>query len=163
ISYPGAIGVGPDGSVYFIDTGNQRVRRIGPDGIITTIAGTGQGGFSGDGGPAIQARLFAATGGADLFGGLSVPPDGSIFFMDPGNSGVRRIDRNGVITTIIGRGPACCFAGDGGPATSAGFDRVSDLAYGPDGSIYIADYARIRRVGPDGIISTIAGTGVRPS
>jgi sugar lactone lactonase YvrE len=157
---PGGIAVGPDGSVYIAEFGVDRVRKIGPDGIITTVAGTGQNGFSGDGGAATLAKLSQPRG-------LAVGPDGALYIADSGNLRIRRVGVDGVINTVAGNG-TFGFSGDGGPATQASFVNVSSISLGPDGSIYIADHSsdfgsRVRRVAPDGTVNTFAGNGTRGS
>jgi YD repeat-containing protein len=146
------IAVGPDGSLYITDSTSSRIRRVGPDGIITTVAGPGYW-LVGDGGPATEARLIAPIG-------VAVGPDGSFFIADGGDSRVRRVGPDGIITTVAGTGTVG-FSGDGGPATEAHLYEPFGVAVGPDGSLYIADrgHRRVRRVGPDGIITTVAGTG----
>ncbi|MGI9341965.1 MAG: PKD domain-containing protein [Gammaproteobacteria bacterium] len=144
----------PDGSIYFADELNNRIRRVGPDGIVTTVAGTGARGFGGDGGPATAALL---SGPIDV----AVGSDGSLYIADRGNLRVRRVDPAGLITTFAGNGVAG-LSGDNGPATSARFSQVIlGVAAAPDGSVYVADSFnnRIRRIGPDGIITTFAGFG----
>jgi RHS repeat-associated protein len=150
---PTGVAVGPDGSVYIADSINQRVRRVGPDGIITTVAGTGTGGYSGDGGPATQAKLAYPES-------VAVGPDGSLYIADASNFRVRRVGPDGITTTVAGNGTEG-FSGDGGQATQAEIDSPNGVAVGPDGVLYIADTinSRIRRVGPDGIITTVAGSG----
>ncbi|ADH85039.1 YD repeat protein [Desulfurivibrio alkaliphilus AHT 2] len=150
---PHAVAIGPDGSIYIADTYNHRIRRVGTDGIITTIAGTGYRGFSGDGGPADEARLFGPIA-------VAIGPDGSIYIADTYNHRIRRVGTDGIITTVAGTG-SLGYSGDGGPATEASFSTPSGITFGPDGSLYIAANHRIRRVGTDGIITTIAGTGYR--
>ncbi|MGE5548948.1 MAG: OmpL47-type beta-barrel domain-containing protein, partial [Bacteroidota bacterium] len=147
------VAIGPDGSIFISDTDNNRIRRVDPDGIITTIAGTGVAGYSGDGGPATAAMI-------DNPYGVAICPDGGIYISDYGNHRIRRVDPNGIITTIAGTGQQG-YSGDAGPATEAMLSGPKGVAVGPDGSICIADSnnSRIRRVGPDGIITTIAGTG----
>jgi beta-lactam-binding protein with PASTA domain/sugar lactone lactonase YvrE len=163
LHYPSSVAVGPDGSVYIYDDGNARIRRVGTDGIITTLAGTGQSGYSGDGGPATQAMITSTTiSGLIGPGGIDVGMDGNLYITDRTMGRVRRISRNGIITTVAG-GAGCyyAFSGDGGPATETCLDDPADVVVGTDGSLYIAEAGenRVRRVGPDGIISTIAGTG----
>lgn len=116
--------MGPDGSLYIADTENHRIRRVTPQGIMTTVAGNGERGFSGDGGPALAASLVTP-------GGVAVGPDGSVFISDSGNDRVRKVDPLGIISTLAG--------GDGGPATEAGLNNPTGLAVAPDGSLYIAD------------------------
>jgi len=150
----GGLAIGPDGSIYIADTDNNRVRRVSPDGIITTVAGYGHRYFSGDGGPATSAALSSPYG-------VAIGPDGGIYIADMGNNRIRRVGPDGIITTVAGNGNSG-NSGDGGPATSAAVNFPSSVAVGPDGSIYIPDLNgsnRIRRVGPDGIITTVVGNG----
>ncbi len=153
INNPREIIVGPDNSLYLTDSGNNRVRRVGPDGIITTVAGTGAGSYGGDGGPATQAQLYNPSA-------IAVGPDGSLYVADVFNNRIRRVGPTGTITTVAGTG-AGGNGGDGGPATAAQLNSPYGVTLGPDGSLYIADYynQRVRRVGPDGIITTVAGNG----
>jgi len=146
--------IGSDGRVYIADYGNHRIRRIALDGTITTIAGTGTAGHSGDGGPATQARLFNPRD-------VTVAPDGTLYIADQNNHRVRRVSPEGIIMTVAGTGVAG-FSGDGGPATQAQLQLPRMVTVAPDGTLYIADgnNHRIRRVTPDGAITTIAGTGV---
>lgn len=143
----------PDGGFLIADQGNNRVRRVAPDGTITTIAGTGVAGFSGDGGAATQAELNAPSDAARL-------PDGSILIADSNNNRVRRVAPDGTITTVVGTG-AASFSGDNGPATSATLSFPTDIDVASDGTYYISDNDnnRIRVVSPDGTIRTYAGDG----
>ena len=135
------------------DANNHRVRRFVPGGTISSVAGTGTAGYSGDGGPATAARLRFPRNVA--FG-----PDGSLYIADDENYAVRRVTPAGIITTVAGTG-AAGFSGDGGPATSAQLRRVRDVAVDAAGNVYIADQEnhRIRRVTASGVMSTFAGTG----
>ncbi|HVF63172.1 MAG TPA: RHS repeat-associated core domain-containing protein [Casimicrobiaceae bacterium] len=146
------VAVGPDGSLYLTDDGNNRIRRVGPNGVITTVAGNGVAGFSGDGGPAVNASLRSPAG-------VALAPDGSLYIAD--NNRIRRVGLDGIINTVAGNG-VLGFSGDGGPAPQASLRNPSGVAVGPDGSLYFSDEDnnRIRRVGLDGIISTVAGNGV---
>jgi DNA-binding beta-propeller fold protein YncE len=152
---PRAAAVGPDGRVYVADTFNHRVRRVEPGGAVTTLVGTGEPDFSGDGGPASAATL-------QLPQALAVDPAGAaLFIADSGNHRVRRVDlATGVITTFAG-GPAPGFTGDGGPATAALLQDPKGVAAAPSGDVYIADAGneRVRRVDRNGTITTVAGTG----
>ena len=138
----------PDGSIVFAD--GSRIRRVAPDGIITTIAGSDPGGFSGDGGPATTARLSSPS---------DVLPagDGGFLIADTFNLRVRRVDAHGVISTVAGTDSPDIFAssGDGGPATAARLSLPQHLGHLPDGSLLIGGWQRIRKVAPDGTISTI--------
>ena len=137
---PTGIAVDPDGNLVFVDAQNQRIRLVDAKGVITTIVGNGELGFSGDGGPATDARIQTPEN-------LWVDDEGNIYFADTYNRRVRRIDADGIITTVAGNGRQA-FSGDGGPATSAGLAKISAVAVGPDGALYIADsrHNRVRRV-----------------
>lgn len=155
--YPRGIALGPDGTLYIADPGNHRIRRVSPDGIITTVAGIGPdedgyGGYSGDSGPAVNAALDGPAA-------VALGPDGSLYIADTNNNRIRRVDTKGIITTVAGDGRHW-YDGDGGPAVNAALDAPSGVAIGPDGTIYIADTEnnRIRRVGTNGLITTIAGS-----
>jgi len=147
------VAVGPDGSVYIPEWGNNRVRRVGPNGIIHTIAGNGSKEYSGDGGPATQAGIGPSS--------VAVAPDGSLYIADRKNYRVRRVGPDGIITTVAGKGLGNLnLINEGVPATDE-FILPEDVAIGPDGSLYMVMYTthRIRRVGLDGIIMTVAGSG----
>ena len=155
LSGPTDVTVSAEGVIYIADFGNGRVRRIDRRGLIATVAGGGtpQDGI-GDDGPGTAARLFEP-------GSIELAPDGTLYIADEAGARIRRLALNGIINTLAGTGiPE--FSGDGGPAGDAGINLVTDLALGPDGSLYLADAAdhRIRRVGIDGLIDTVAGTGV---
>jgi len=145
------VSVTPGGGFLIADTANQRVRRVAADGRITTIAGSGAGGFAGDGGPATAARLQQPFG-------ATVAADGSVLIADTTNSRVPRVGLDGVITTVAGRA-SFGGAGDGGPATAASLDTLSDVIPAPEGAFVIADGGtdRLRRVAADGRITTLAG------
>ena len=223
LSFPAGVTLDGAGNLFIADTRNHRVRRVdAATGVITTVAGTGEFGFGGDGGPATAARLWspedlALDGAGNLFfaeprkhrvrrvdaatgvittvagtgeqGGsgdrdsataalLGVPDSvaldgaGNLFIADHNNHRVRRVDAvTGVITTVAGTGPGagpfesdseCCFGGDGGPATEASFIYPSGVAVDEAGNLFIADYLndRVRRVdAATGVITTVAGTG----
>ncbi len=153
----GPFDVTPDsaGNLYIQDTFNARIRKVdATTGIITTIAGNGTFGYSGDGGPATAAELNENQGARfDAAGNLYVP--------DCGNGALRKIDTAGIITTVAGTGTDG-FSGDGGPATSAQLNCPSGVAIDTAGDLFIADYLnnRIRKVdAATGIITTIAGSG----
>ena len=139
------------GNVYFPDSLNQRIRKIDTAGVITTVAGTGQQGYSGDGGPATSATLALPQG-------LTVDRAGNLYFADNATH-IRKVDTSGIITTVAGSGSPLAL-GDGGPATSAGMTPTW-VAVDAAGNLYIADTggAKIRKVNTAGIISTLAGGG----
>jgi len=153
LNAPYGIAVGVEGSLYISDFNSHRIRRVDQDGNITTVAGNGTAGFSGDGGPAIQASLNGPIG-------IAVGADGNLYFSDAGNQRVRRVSPDGNIITVAGNGTSG-FSGDGGPAIQASLNAPYDVAIGTDGSVYISDIGnqRVRRVGTDGIITTVAGNG----
>jgi len=145
------VAVGPDGSVYLSDTFHDRVRRVAPEGVISTLAGDGTPGSAGDGGPAALAQLHTPRG-------LAVGPDGSVYIAEQGGSRIRQVRPDGTITTVAGTG-APGHGGDGGPATQAQLASPFGVAVAPDGALFMADTGnhRIRRVGTDGVITTVAG------
>ncbi|MBI3768749.1 MAG: hypothetical protein HY271_09680 [Deltaproteobacteria bacterium] len=147
------IATGPDGSLFVALPHGDTIRRVAPDGTQSVVAGNGTEGFSGDNGPATAAELGDPTG-------VAVAADGSIYIAEQGNRRLRRVGLDGVITTVAGTG-ALGTSGDGGPAVQAGFQTVERIAVGPDASIYVVDGGtRIRRITTDGIIRTVAGTGI---
>jgi uncharacterized protein (TIGR03437 family) len=150
LSHPGAIALDGKGSVYFADTANYRIRKIAPDGTITTFAGGGTSGFSKDGTPSLGATVDARS--------MLFDAEGSLLFIE--GSRIRKIGRDGLIVTIAGNGTRG-FSGDGGPAVDALLDIPSAIALDRNNNLLIADIwtNRIRRVSPDGIISTVAGNG----
>jgi sugar lactone lactonase YvrE len=150
---PTGVAVGPGGVLYIADEANERVREVHANGIITTVAGTGGAGFSGDGGPAGSAELNTPVA-------VATDSQGDLYIADGSNWRVRKVDANGTITTIAGNGTAG-FSGDGGQATSAEISFPRGIAVDQAGNVYIADLNnyRVRRVTPDGRISSIAGDG----
>jgi uncharacterized protein (TIGR03437 family) len=142
------------GNLYLSDTDHHRVRKVSPSGIIATIAGTGTAGFSGDGGPAISAQL-------NLPYGVAVDYAGYVYIADLGNNRVRRVAPDGTISTVAGTGDAG-YSGDGGPAVQARLHTPRNVAVDASGVLYIAEFEghRVRRVGSDGTIATVAGTGI---
>src|SRR5437870_3340162 len=156
LSGPLGIAVDSSGNLFIADAGNERIRRVdATTGIITTVAGNGTAGFSGDGGPAIGAGLFRPAG-------IAVDSSGNLFIGDSVNDRIRRVNATtGIITTVAGNGMVG-FSGDGGPATSAELFVPTGVAVDSSGNLFIADTenARIRRVdATTGIITTVAGNG----
>jgi DNA-binding beta-propeller fold protein YncE len=155
---PFDVGFDADGNLYFSDTFNHRIRRVDMQtGVITTCAGSGEAGYSGDGGPATRARLNEPYG-------IAIDKAANVYIADRHNHCVRRVDAtSGVITTFAGNG-AAMLSGDGGPASRAGMVEPNGLALDPaHRRLFIADVAdhRVRVVDlASGIISTFAGTGM---
>lgn len=149
---PHAVAIDRQGNLFIAGTSNQRVRKVRPDGTITTIAGTGRRGFSGDGGPATSARLYNPYG-------VAVDDRGNVYIADWGNHRVRRVSPGGRITTIAGTGSPG-YSGDGGPATAARLHFPRGVAVDEHGNLYIADSQNFRvRMVSGGTITTVAGTG----
>jgi uncharacterized protein (TIGR03437 family) len=154
---PSGIAVDAAGNLYICESGAvlSQIRKVSPQGIITTIAGGRDMGFTGDGGPARSARLWGASR-------VAVDSAGNLYVSDSNNLRIRKIDTSGVIRTIAGNGLYRYF-GDGGPATSAELNLPGSLTTDANGNLYIVDKGNyvIRKVTPAGVISTVAGTGLR--
>ena len=142
-----------DDNLYVLSRGHSKIFKIGADGIARHIAGTGETGFSGDGGPALKAQF-------NFPNHLVADATGNLFIADTANHRVRKISTHGVITTVAGTGKSG-FSGDGGPAIEAELGAPAAIAMDADGNVYIAEFFnhRIRKITTDGIITTIAGTG----
>jgi len=156
INNPYGLVIGPDGALYFCEIGNHRVRRLDlKSQVISTFAGSGQKGYSGDGGPALEASLNEPYE-------VRFDTAGNLYFAEMQNHVVRRVDaKTRVITTVAGTGTAG-FSGDGGPATRALLRQPHSIAFDAEGRLLICDIGnlRIRRVNlQTGIIETWAGTG----
>ncbi len=156
LNWPEGVGVDDSGSIYVADHFNNVIRKVnGATGIITTIAGTGTSGYSGDGGPATNATLWHP---ADV----GVDRNGNVYFVDQDNSAMRKVSiATGIITTMAGTG-ASGFSGDGGPATAAKLNFPQGIAVDSSGNVFIADFynSRIRKVNSaTGVIITVAGNG----
>ncbi|PCH69110.1 MAG: hypothetical protein COC01_02140 [Bacteroidetes bacterium] len=152
LGYPTDVHVDATGNIYIADRENHRIRLIDTSGVISTIAGTGISGFSGDGSLATAAQLTHPTD-------VHVDATGNIYIADEGNNRIRLIDTSGMISTIAGT--ISGFSGDGGPATSARMYQPGAVYVDAEGNVYIADTYnhRIRLIDTSGVISTIAGTG----
>jgi subtilase family serine protease len=150
---PNGSAVDAFGNLFIADEGNHRIRKVGTNGIITTVAGDGAAGYYGDGGPAINAGLYYPHG-------VAVDASGNLFIADTDNLRIRKVGTNGVITTVAGDG-GYGYAGDGGVATNASLYYPQGVAVDASGNVFIADTenCRIRQVGTNGIISTVAGSG----
>lgn len=150
-----SVEVGKDGAVYISDWGNNRVRMVRPDGVIVTVAGNGTKGFSGDGGPAVEAALNGPMG-------LAADAAGQLYIADAGNNRIRLVGRDGRISTFAGNGiPG--YGGEGGPAASASLSNPFDVDTDEcSGRVFVADAGnhRVRVIEPDGNIYTYAGNGV---
>jgi sugar lactone lactonase YvrE len=153
INAPISITLDPAGDLVFADAGNERVRKITPTGIISTIAGNGNIGYTGDGGPAINATF-------NIPWGVAYDSAGNLYISDRDNNVIRKVDTSGIITTYAGNGTAA-YCGDNGPATSACLDFPRGITVDSHGNLFIADGVnrRIREVNISGTITTVAGDG----
>ncbi len=151
---PSGVAVDSAGNLYIADTDNHRVRKVTPDGVITTVAGDGAAGFRADGVPAASARLSGPRA-------VAVDGAGNLYIADRGNDRIRRVTPAGIISTVAGGGGPRGFGGDGGPATRAQLNLPENVAVDAAGNLYIADTGnhRVRKVSPDGVITTVVGTG----
>ena len=154
MSAPAGVVVDKAGNIYISDFLNNRVRMVSPNGIITTFAGNGLSGFSGDGGSATSAQLSQPAG-------LALDSSGNLYIADSNNSVVRKVTQAGIISTVAGTGGVLGFSGDGGPATQAKFMAPFGVAVDSAGNLYIADYyGWIRKVtASTGVITTLGGNG----
>ena len=150
---PAGLAFDPEGNLYIADRENHRVRKLDTSGNISTFAGIGKAGFSGDGGPAVRAKL-------NLPSGLAADEKGNLYISDRSNDRIRVVDKKGVIRTYAGTGVAG-FQGDAGPALKAQLDKPFGIALDEAENLYIADRNnnRVRKVSPEGIITTVAGDG----
>jgi len=142
------------GNIYIADADDHRIRKIATNGIITTVAGTGHGGFSGDGGPATSAWLNTPYG-------LAADRAGNLYIADLGNARIRRIGTDGVIKTIAGGGKRPGSAGDGQLATDIALKQPRNIAIDPFGNIYFSDFGdnRVYQITPSGTLLRAAGNG----
>ncbi len=156
LGFPRGVAFNRGGNLYIADTENNRVRKVNASGIITTVAGNGESGYGGDGGPARSAQLNRPRA-------VRFDRDGNLYIADTDNSVVRKVNKQGIITTIAGIGRLPANTGDGGPAKKARLNSPTALVFDPTGNLYIADQANnnVRKVDTSRTISTIAGTGER--
>ena len=152
LGYTGGVALDSAGNIYIADVENNRIRKVSTSGIITTVAGKGTHGFSGDGGPATSAELGAPNG-------VAVDSTGNIYIDDEDNDRIRKVDTSGIITTVAGGGSN--GRGEGGRATSAELSDPVGLTLDSAGNFYFADInnGRVRKVSTAGIITTVAGNG----
>ena len=153
LNYPTGVAVDRAGNVYIADANNNKVRKVSTTGVITTIAGTGTSGFSGDGGAATAAQLKYPTN-------IAVDLSGNVYITDANNARIRKVTPAGIISTYVGDG-SLGYGGDGGQATAAQLHNPRGLHMDATGNLYIAAVfsQKVRMVDPSGIIMTVAGTG----
>jgi sugar lactone lactonase YvrE len=185
LAHPSAVSVDNSGNLYIADVSNHRIRKVSSSGVISTVAGSGpvnpaegshgNGGFSGDGGPAIEAKLNTPVG-------VAVDAVGNLYIADMGNFRIRKVSPTGVITTVAGNefpsyagsdqesgptpelvSPNSGYSGDGGPAINSQLNRPSRLSIDATDNVYFTDSGneRVRKISPVGVISTVAGDGER--
>jgi uncharacterized protein (TIGR03437 family) len=150
LNTPLGLAVDTSGSLYIADSANHRIRKV-TGGRISTVAGTGSGGFAGDGGPAVEAQLHTPSA-------VAIDAAGNLYILDKGNKRIRKVAINGTISTIAGSG---VLRGDGVPAVQVQLDLNfdADIAAAADGSVFLSDGNRIFKISTDGLITTVTGTG----
>ena len=155
LHYPASVIFDAVGNMYIAEDGNNRIRMINTAGIISTFAGNGTAGYSGDGGPATNAEINSPTG-------LIFDSHGNLYIVDSNNQVVRKISTSGTISTVVGNG-TLGYSGDGGQATAAELNGPAQIAIDIDGNLYIADEVnnRIRKINTLGVITTVVGNGTQ--
>ncbi len=164
LNTPRSIAIASDGTIYIADERNLRIREIAPDGTVTTIAGTGSAGDTGDGGAALAATFgFDTTTAPWPDGAIALRNDTELFVADSLNNAIRKIDlTTGIITCVAGQSTMAGYSGDGGSALAAQLNYPNKLEFGPDGRLYVADRQNnaIRAIDVDNdVIETVAGNG----
>jgi gliding motility-associated-like protein len=151
--YQVGVAIDQTGAIYIPSNSQNAIRKVDPSGIISTIAGTGILGYSGDGGPATAAQLYHPSG-------IIIDNSGNIIFADQNGSVLRKIDRSGIISTISAKTSYAC-TGDGGPISLASFNAISGVSRDKAGNIYVSDQGcnTVRKISLSGIVSTVAGNG----
>jgi hypothetical protein len=151
--YPTGVAVDGSGNLFIADRYDNRIRKVSPSGIITTVAGNAIYGYSGDGGAATNAGLHYPTG-------VTVDGSGNLFIADSYNSRIRKVSPSGIISTVAGNG-TYGYSGDGGAATNAALTYPSGVSVDGSDNLFIAesDISRIRKVSSSGVITTVAGNG----
>ena len=154
MDHPYGVAVDRAGNLYIADSNNHVIRKVAPDGTISTVAGNNTFGYSGDGGPATGAQLYAPLG-------VAVDRSGALYIADERNYVIRRVALDATISTVAGN-HILGYTGDGGPAVNAQLGQVTGVAFDRTGNMYIADnyHSLVRRVALDGIISTVAGNAL---
>jgi trimeric autotransporter adhesin len=161
LAYPLGVAVDSAGNLFISDTDNNRIRKVNSSGIITTAAGNGSSGYSGDNGTAISAQLALSTGVTmdelDLSTGIAMDSSGNLFIVDNANLRIRKVSASGIITTVAGNGSSG-YSGDGGLATSANLNAPSGIALDSAGNLFIADTgnSRIRKVSKPKVSTDLA-------
>ena len=153
LTQPESVLLDRSGNLYISDYGAHAIRRVSPDGIITTVAGTGKAGYSGDNSPAAAAMLNGPIG-------IAFDGSGNLLICDSGNNRIRMVSASGTITTIAGDGTAA-NSGDGGKASAASLNFPFDIRVDATGNIYFLEQGRLRRIDGGGVISAIAGSDTR--
>lgn len=150
---PWGITFDAQGNLYIADQGHDAIRKVDTNGIITTVAGSGVRGYSGDGGPATKAKLNQPLG-------VVFDAAGNMYIADENNSAIRKVDANGIITTVGGTGALGC-SGNGGPATAAPIQNPHGIGFGPDGALYISEGEcnAVRKIDAGGALLPVLGTG----
>ncbi|WP_461075288.1 NHL repeat-containing protein [Spirosoma flavus] len=154
LNHPVKIALDGSGNLYIADSDNHRIRKVTPGGIISTVAGNGSAGFSGDGGTATAAQLYRPFG-------IAVDNNGNLFIAEYVNHRIRKVTSDGIISTVAGNGNAG-YSGDGAAATSAQLKSPYAVAVDENGNLYIADSGNhcIRKVTSNGLINTLTGNGI---